>query len=470
MRRSILLAAVVLTATSCAMGPNYKRPVVDVPDSYRGADAEFAAQSADGTSIGDREWPELFEDEVLTQLVDTALEQNFDLRIASERILQARAQYRITRSDLFPTIGADASFIANRGSSAGSIPFIQRGTDLDVSYTQVGFTLGWELDVWGRLRRLKESDRAQYLAVEEARHGVVTTLVSDVIGTYLSLRELDFELDIARKTQTLAEDRLRLTNAQHDQGVATGLDVSQAEQFLHTVGTQIAGIERAIGQTENRLSLLLGNNPGEIPRGKTLVDFSAPPQVPAGLPSSLLEQRPDVRQAERTLIAANALIGAARARYFPKISLSGFLGGQSRDLASLLTAPARFWNFTPNATAPIFDMGRTRSGVKFSKAQQREAELNYQKTIKNAFREVSDALIGYRRTVEERERQELLVAALRESQRLSTLRYRGGLDSYLQVLDADRNLFQGDVALARLRQQELQSIVDLYRALGGGWS
>lgn len=339
-----------------------------------------------------------------------------------------------------------------------------------MSYTQVGFSLGWELDVWGRLRRLKESDRAQYLAAEEARHGVVTTLVSDVIGAYLLLRELDFELDIARKTQTLADDRLRLTNAQHDQGVATGLDVSQADQFVHTVGTQIAAIERAIGQTENRLSLLLGNNPGEIPRGKTLVDFSVPPQVPAGLPSSLLEQRPDIRQAERTLIASNALIGAAKARYFPQISLSGFLGGQSRDLSSLLTAPARFWNFAPNATAPISNTGRTRNGVKFSKAQQREAELNYERTIKNAFREVSDALIGYRRTVEERERQELLVAALRESQRLSTLRYRGGLDSYLQVLDADRNLFQGDVVLARLRQQELQSIVDLYRALGGGWS
>lgn len=470
MRSLILLTAVALTTTSCAMGPNYKRPVVDVPDSYRGADAELSAPTAEGASFADRKWPELFNDEVLTELVDTALEQNFDLRIASERILQARSQYRIARSDLFPTIDAGASFVANRGSSAGSIPFIPRGTDLDVSYTQVGFTLGWELDVWGRLRRLKESERAQYLAVEEARHGVVITLVSDVIGSYLSLRELDFELAIARKTETLANDRLRLTHAQHDQGVATGLDVSQAEQFLHTVGAQIAGIERAIGQTENRLSLLLGNNPGEIPRGKTLVDFGVSPQVPPGLPSSLLEQRPDVRQAERSLIAANALIGAARARYFPQISLSGFLGGQSRDLSSLFTAPARLWNFTPNATAPIFNTGRTRSGVKFSKAQQREAELNYEKTIKNAFREVSDALIGYRQTVEERERQELLVTALRESQRLSTLRYRGGLDSYLQVLDADRNLFQGDVALARLRQQELQSIVDLYRALGGGWS
>jgi multidrug efflux system outer membrane protein len=353
------------------MGPNYKRPRVEVPVAHRGADTELAAQSAEGVSIGDQKWSDLFDDDVLTKLVDTALEQNFDLRIASERILQARAQYRIARSDLFPTIGADASFVSNRGSSAGSIIFIPRGTGLDVSYTEVGFTLGWELDVWGRLRRLKESERAQYLAVEEARHGVVTTLVSDVVGTYLSLRELDFELEIARKNQTLAEDRLRLTNAQHDQGIATGLDVSQAQQFVHTVGTQIAAIERAIGQTENGLSLLLGNNPGEIPRGRTLVEFSALPQVPAGLPSSLLEQRPDVRQAERTLVAANALIGAARARYFPQISLSGFLGGQSRDLSSLLTAPARLWNFTPSATAPIFSTGRRASSFPRRNSEKR---------------------------------------------------------------------------------------------------
>lgn len=470
MRFPIIFAAFVLAGTSCAVGPNYKRPVVDAPTVFRGADAEFAAATNPEESLGEQPWTSLFNDEVLEQLVDQALEQNFDLRIASERILQARAQYRISRSDLFPTLSAEGKFIANRGSSAGAIPFLARGTNLDVSYTEVGFSLGWELDIWGRLRRLKESERAQYLAAEEARHGVVTTLVSDVISTYLTLRELDFELEIARKTETLAQDRLRLTQTQREQGVATGLDVSQAEQFLYTVGAQTAGIERAIGQTENRLSLLLGNSPGDIPRGSTLVDFSVPPRVPPGLPSSLLEQRPDIRQAERNLIAANAMIGAARARYFPQISLSGFLGGQSRDLSSLFTGPARSWSFAPNAVLPLFNTGRIRSGVKFSEAQQREAVLTYEKTIQNAFREVSDALIGYRHTVEEREQQELLVTALRDAQRLSTLRYRGGLDSYFQVLDADRNLFQGDVTLARLRQQELQSIVDLYRALGGGWS
>jgi multidrug efflux system outer membrane protein len=216
--------------------------------------------------------------------------------------------------------------------------------------------------------------------------------------------------------------------------------------------------------------LLLGNSPGDIPRGKALEDFKAPPQVPPGLPSALLERRPDIREAEATLIAANALIGAARAQYFPQISLTGFLGGQSRALSGLFTGPARSWNFAPGATLPIFNAGRIRSNVRFTEAQQREALIRYEKSIQNAFREVSDGLIGYRKTVEQREQQELLVHALRETQRLSTLRYRGGLDSYLQVLDADRSLFQGDLTLARLRQQELDAIVQLYRALGGGWS
>ncbi len=471
MRRNIILPSVALTLaamlSSCAMGPNYKRPDVQPPTEFRGADA--VASAAGERSLADEKWFDLFDDDVLKQLVNTALEKNFDLRIATERILEARAQYGITRSDLFPTLNAEGQFVANRGSSAGAIPFLAKGTDLDVSYTQVGFSLGWELDVWGRLRRLKESARAQYLATEEARHGVMTTLISDVTRTYFLLRELDLELEIARKTRSVAQDSLRLTQLRHDQGAATGLDVSQAEQFLYTATAEIASIERAIGQTENALSLLLADNPGDIPRGRALEDFT-PPQVPPGLPSSLIERRPDIREAEAMLIAANARIGAARAEYFPKISLTGFLGAQSRSLSELFTAPARDWNLAPGAVAPLFNAGRTRANVRFTKAQQREALLQYEKTIRTAFREVSDSLIGYRRTVEQREQQEQLVNALRETQRLSTLRYRGGLDSYLQVLDADRNLFQGDLTLARLRQQELESIVLLYRALGGGWS
>jgi outer membrane protein, multidrug efflux system len=461
---AVILGAALMLA-SCTMGPNYKRPVTQVPVDFRGAEGPAVPQS-----LADLNWFDLFEDDVLKQLVSTALEQNFDVRIAAERVLQARAQLGIQRSDQFPAVGASAEFVANRGSSAGSVVFIPRGTNLDVSYTQVGFTLGWELDLWGRLRRLTESARAQYLATEEARHGVVTSLISDVTRTYFALRELDLELEIARKTRTNAQDGLRLTQLRHDQGAATGLDVRQSEQFLYTATAQIAGTERAIGQTENALSLLLGNSPGDIPRGRALEDFTAPPQVPPGLPSALLERRPDIREAEATLIAANALIGAARAQYFPQISLTGFLGAQSRALSGLLTGPARSWNFAPGATLPIFNAGRTRSNVRFTEAQQREALIRYEQSIQNAFRDVSDGLIGYRKTVEQREQQELLVEALREAQRLSTLRYRGGLDSYLQVLDADRSLFQGDLTLARLRQRELDAIVQIYRALGGGWS
>ncbi|HVX67760.1 MAG TPA: efflux transporter outer membrane subunit [Bryobacteraceae bacterium] len=465
MKRILATSFAILTLTSCAVGPNYQRPKVDPPAQFRGSDAP-----AGPDSLANTRWFDLFDDAVLKQLVTTALERNFDLRIAAERVLQARAQYGIERSAQFPSLDAAAEFSANRVSSAGSSTFIPRGTNLDVSYTQAAFSLGWELDLWGRVRRLKEAARAEYLATEEARHGVITTLISDVTGSYFTLRELDLELEIARKTRSLAEDSLRLTKVRHAQGAATGLDVRQAEQLLYTATAQIASTERAIGQTENALSLLLGGSPGDIPRGKALEDFKEPPQVPPGLPSALLERRPDIRQAERTLIAANARIGAARALYFPQISLTGFVGTASRSLTDLFTGPARNWNVTPGADLPVFNAGRVRSGVRFSEAQQREALIAYQRSIQTAFREVSDSLIGYRKTVEQRTQQGLLVEALRETERLSTLRYRGGLESYLQVLDAQRNLFQEELTLARLRQMELVSIVQLYRALGGGWS
>lgn len=450
--------------TGCAVGPNYKRPAVAVPAQFRGA-----TEAPGAGSLADVKWFDLFQDDVLKQLVKTALERNYDLRIAAERVLEARAQFGIQRSELFPTLNASGEFSAVRSSRIGSIPFLPPGASTDVSFTQAGFTLGWELDVWGRLRRLTEAARAQYLASEEARHGVITTLVADVTTTYFGLRELDLELAIAHQTRDIAENGLRLTTLRRNRGVATGLDVRQAEQLLYTATGQIAAIERLIGQTENALSVLLALHPGDIPRGKALEEFVVPPQAPAGLPSALLERRPDIRQAERSLIAANAEIGAAKAQYFPQISLTGFLGGQSRALSDLFTGPARSWNFAPAATLPIFNAGRIRSNVRLTRALEREALVNYEKTIQNAFREVSDALIGYRKTTEQRTQQELLAGALRETDRLSRLRYQGGLDSYLQVLDAERNLFQGELLLAQLRRQELLAVVQLYRALGGGW-
>lgn len=465
-RLAFALVAAAL-ASSCTLGPDYKRPVIHTPPTFRGADPGAPAGLQ---SLADLKWFELFQDATLSQLVTTALEQNFDLRIAAERVLQARALYRITRSDQFPTLDASVDVVATRISRTGANRAIPANVDPDVAYTQAGFSVGWELDVWGRLRRLSESARAQYLATEEARRAVVTTLVGDVTETYLALRELDLELEIAQRTRDAFIDSLRLTEARRDRGVATNLDVRQAEQLLYTASGQIASIERDVAQTENALSLLLGQVPGDVPRGLQLQALQAPPAVPAGLPSSLLERRPDIRQAEQELIAANAIIGAAKAEYFPRISLTGFFGAQSRDLSDLLTGPARIWTVGAGAVAPIFNAGRIGANVRLAEAVQRELVVNYQRAIYVAFREVSDSLAGYRKTSEQRGQQERLVEALRESTRLSTQRYDGGVDNYLQVLDAQRNLFQGELDLARLRQQELAAIVQLYRALGGGWS
>jgi multidrug efflux system outer membrane protein len=324
--------------------------------------------------------------------------------------------------------------------------------------------------VWGRLRRATESARAQYLATDAARRGVTNTLIADVMETYLRLRTLDRERAIAQQTRDLATDGLRLTELRRDRGVATGLDVRQAEQLLYTATAQIASTEREIAQTENALALLLGQMPQDMPRGRPLEALAAPAQAPAGLPSSLLARRPDILQAEQTLIAANAEIGVARAEYFPRISLTTFFGGQSRALTDLLSAPARMWTVGASAAAPIFNAGRTRGRVEVAESVQREALVRYRQAIYSAFRDVSDSLVGVQKTTEQRTQQEKLVEALRGSTRLSTDRYRGGLDSYLQVLDAQRNLFQGELTLARLREQELTSVVQLYRALGGGWT
>lgn len=465
------LIAVALTAclTGCAVGPNYKRPKVDVMPQYRNPGGPEPA--ADEISLGDKKWTELFDDEVLKQMVSTALQNNYDLRIAAERVLQARAQLGITRSNLFPTVDANGQFDAVRPSRLGQNRFVPQGISFDSSYTQATLNLSWELDLWGRLRRLTEAARAQFLASEEARRGVVTSLVADVTTTYFALRELDLELEIGQRTKDIAENGLRLTQLRHDRGAATGLDVRQAEQLLYLATAQIAATQRSIGTTENALSTLLGKNPGDVQRGKRLEEFHAPPQVPAGIPSTLLARRPDIRQAEQTLIAANAQIGAARAQYFPQISLTGMLGGQSRALSNLFIGDARYWNFAaPSATLPIFNAGRIRSNVRLTEAQKREAVLSYQKTIQTAFREVSDSLISYRKFAEQRDQQEQLVRVLQESTKLSTLRYKGGLDSYLQVLDAERNLFQQQLTLASVRQAELASIVTLYKALGGGWN
>lgn len=458
--------ACTLGLSGCLVGPNYHRPATALPAQFPDAPA------AGAESIADKKWFDLFQDATLKQLVTTALEKNFDVRIAAERVIEARAQYGITRANLFPTLDAQASYTASRSSSIGSFPF-PPGTPVAFAYTQAGLQLSWELDLWGRLRRLTEAARAQYLASEEARHGVIISLISDVMNTYFSLRELDLELEIGQRNNGIARDNLRLIQLRKDRGAANGLEVHQAEQFLYTTTAEIASVERSIAQTEDALNLLLANAPGQVPRGPALEQIAAEqiaaaPELPAGLPSSLIERRPDIRQAEDNLIAANAQIGAAKALFFPDISLTGFLGGQSQPLAQIFTGPARMASIAPSLLSPIFHAG-LRSGVRLTQAQEREMLLEYQKNIYGALREVADALAAHSRTREQRGEEEKLVTALSESVRLSTLRYRGGLDSYLQVLDAERNLFAGQLDLAQLRLLELQSVVQLYRALGGGW-
>jgi multidrug efflux system outer membrane protein len=462
MTRVALAVLPALLLSGCAVGPNYKRPAVAVPDQYRGA-------TPDPASLADKKWSELFQDDALRQLVETALHNNFDLGIASERVLEARAQFHITRANQFPNVTAQAGFTAARTSGASSFEPLPPNTSFQGSYSQVGLALSWELDFWGRLRRLSESARAQYLATEEGRRGVVVSLIGDVMTGYFLLRERDLELEIAQHTRGIAEDNLRLVELRHTRGAATGLDVQEAEQFLYTATAEIASAKRDIEQAENALSLLLGKAPGDIARGKALADLEPPAQVPAGLPASLLERRPDIREAEQNLIAANARIGAAKALYFPQITLTSFLGGQSSALEKLFEGPERQQEIAPAAVLPLFNAGQIRAGVHYSEAQQREMVIAYRKAIYTGLREVSDALVGYTGTREQRAQQELLVKALAESTRLSNLRYKGGLDSYLQVLVSERNLFQGQLALAQLRLSEMQSFVELYRALGGGW-
>lgn len=465
--KRIVLTLTVLVLAGCAVGPNYKRPQVALPGEFRGAPAPSSTPAA---SVADTRWQDLFPDQTLNQMVTAALNHNFDLRIAAERVEQARAQLGATRANQYPFLDAQVGFTGTRGSSIGANTFVPAGTNLKSSYTTLGAALSWELDIWGRLRRLTEASRARYLAREEARRAVSVSLVSDVMESYFQLLEQDLELEISRKTLGIANDSLKLVELRRQRGAASGLDVRQAEQLLYTASTQIAAAERAIAQSENLLSLLQGSAPGGQARGRKLEEIPTPSELPPGLPVALLERRPDIREAEQNLVAANAEIGAARALYFPQLSLTAFAGGQSRSLLDIATAPARVYTVAPGALQAIFHGGQIRSQVRFSEAQQREMLITYQRSIYSALREVSDALVSFDRLREQRNQEEKLVSTLEDTVRLSELRYRGGLDSYLQVLDAQRNLFNGQLALAQLRLQERVSVVQLYRALGGGWS
>ncbi len=455
---ALLMASLL---TGCRVGPNYRRPIVKSPDAFRGAAA--AAPPAGPSSLGDQKWPEVFRDQQLQELVRTALRQNYDVRIAATRILQAQAQVGITRADQLPSVNAGATIISQRNPQSGPIP------RFDFNRGQVNVSASWELDFWGRYRRATEAARAELLATEWARQAVISTLVANVASGYFELRELDLELEISKRTLASRSESLKLTQTLEQRGINSLLDVRQAEQLVYTASRQIPDLERRIEQQENAISILLGNNPGDIPRGWKLTEQPHAPEVPAGLPSSLLERRPDIRQAEQILIAANARIGVAKAAYFPQIALTATGGFQSNALSRLFSGSGGLWNFAGTLAQPIFAGGRIRAGVKLTEAQQQEALLVYQQTIQQAFRDVSDALVAYRKDQEFRKEQERLTQSAQDAARLSDVRYRAGETNYLEVLTNETNFFTAELGLAQARLNELQSLVQLYRALGGGW-
>jgi multidrug efflux system outer membrane protein len=458
---TFLLLAVLLTV-GCAVGPNYKRPNVNAPDAYRGVMPQEAAQPV-AESLGDQKWWEVFQDEELQKLIRTALQQNYDVQIAAARILQAQAQLGITRADQFPSIAAGASAIDQRSPQQKVIPAFKS------SANQVSLSLAWELDFWGKYRRSTEAARASLLASEWARQEVISTLVANVASAYFQLRELDLELEISKGTLVSRKDSLKLTQLLADHGATSLLDVRQAEQLVFTAAEQVPDLERRIEQQENFISTLLGQNPGAVARGRKLTEQPHAPEVPAGLTSSLLERRPDIRQTEQQLIAFNARIGVAKAAYFPQINLTADAGYQSSALTSLFQGPLGLWSFGGALTQPIFEGGRLRNNVRLTEAQKKEAVLVYQQTIQQAFREVSDSLVAYRKNQEFRAQQEQLTNSAQGAAHLSDIRYQGGATSYLEVLTNQTNYFSAELNLAQARLNELLALVGLYKALGGGW-
>ena len=465
-KRPLFAAAIMIVWLSgCMVGPDYKRPPVTAPGVFRGA----TPTAPDAQSIADLKWFEVFSDEQLQELVRTALAQNYDLRDAIGRVDAARANLGITQADQYPTFGIGADVTANERSRRGQ-ETIPRGTGRQRSFGSVFLNLfTFEIDIWGRLRRATEAARAELLASDWNRKAVITTLISDVATAYFNLLELDLELAIARNTLATREESLRVIKVQAQGGIATLLDARQGEQLVYSAAELIPNAERQIEQTENQISLLLGRNPGPVTRSRLLTEQQTPPEVPAGLPSSLLERRPDIQAAEQILIAANANIGVAKAAYFPQITLTAELGYQSTALANLFSGSRRMWSFVPQLIYPIFDAGRTKSGVELAEAEQRSALAQYEKAIQSAFRDVSDALVQYKKVREIRAELESLVTALQDRKRLAYMRYRGGVDTLLNALDADRDLFNAELNLAQARLNDLLSLVQLYKALGAGW-
>lgn len=445
----------------CAVGPKYHRPAVQSPTVFRDVAAD-SQQQAQAASYADLPWWQVFQDPKLQEIIRMALKQNYDLQLATERINAARAQVTITRSSLFPQVAANANF--NGGKDAA--------TRFKYNFLTLVGDAAFQLDLFGRVRRATEAARAELLATEDARQTVILTLISDLATDYFTLLQLDLQLQITHQTVSTQTDSVKLTKLRLDRGVATKLDVLQAQQVLDTANAQIPDLERAIAQEENAISILLGDYPHDIARGLTLVEQSLTPEVPPGLPSSIIERRPDIREAEQILIASNAEIGVAKAQFFPQIALTGSGGGsfgRSSAFSSLVASQAGIWSYGAQVSQPIFTGGALRGNLRLAKSENQQALTIYREAIQRAFGEVSDALIGYEKLHEVRVRQQETVFDLEETVRISTLRYKGGTAAYLEVLDGQRSLYGAQLTLASARGDEYRSLVQLYKALGGGW-
>ncbi len=462
-RQTLLLCAVGFVAAACTTGPDYKRPELSLPQAYRGADAAAPAAGAD--TFGAIQWWSVFPDPDLQALIRTALAQNYDLRVAVQRILQAQSLVTVAGSLHYPTVNGSIS------APYAAYP----GSELPPSMADHSFqpqaVIGatWEIDFWGKFRRNSESAWADLLAAEDARYAVMATLVSDVGQAYLTLRALDITLEISRRTVGSRAQSVDLVQARLDGGVAGVLDLRQAETLYYGATKTIPDIQRQIEETENTINILLGQNPGPIKRGRPLDQQIAAPALPPGLPLDLLTRRPDIRQAEQQLVSANAQIGVAKAALYPQVTISGFGGGGNATVNGASFGPFWILNVLPEISVPIFNMGRLQANVDYNEAQAQAAALRYQQTLRQALREVSDALVGIRKRQEFRQQQELLVKTLADASQVANMRYEGGVSSFLEVLDTERQLFDAELQLVQARRDESQSVIQLYKALGGGW-
>lgn len=462
-KQSAVALLLTVSLAGCTVGPDYRRPVVEIPADYRAATVPN-----DQAPLVDTKWWKLFKDPQLNALVRTALDQNKDLQLAFARVDAARARLGVVGAGRYPQFAAGASATNTLGSETGARP-VPPGEDRTAHLYRVGFAFAWEIDLWGKYRRATEAARAQLAATDEVRQAVAISLVSSVAQTYLQLRELDLELQITRDTLAAWNETARIVGVLYRNGLTSEVDLRQVEGAAAATAAALPDLERATSQTENALSILLGRYPGPIARGFELKDFIVPPDVPAGLPSSLIERRPDVRSAEQILIASNAQIGVARAAYFPSISLTGPFGTESTNLAGLFTGGSGFYQFPLKVLQPIFAGGAIKSSVQLAEAARHQSLIQYEQVIQQSFREVEDALVAHRRMREALAAQEASVAAFLRASQLAESRYRSGLSNLLPVLDSRRALYGAQIGEAHIRLAQVVAVTQLYKALGGGF-